>query len=216
MKLSMKTDNIVPLKKLALLAAAFCTATFAFNHNVSATPHALPPVIALGFNNDTHVVGTIKPASPADPGDVVNYVNFMISLLPGGSGTFLAPPPPPKNVQIITRSTNVFANLPQADANIVAQGGQNDTTINLGAGGVYSYLFAKYDGKNDISQVWYVGNLNGIITIPQNGPLNHGLSGWILFGPGVPPPGVPDGGATIMLLGAALAVLGTARRFLTS
>jgi VPDSG-CTERM motif len=212
----MKINNIGPLQKFALLTAAFCTATFAFNHNVSATPHALPPVIALGFNNDTHVVGTVTPASPADPTNVATYINFMIGLTPGGSGTFLAPPPPPKNTQIITRSTNVFANLPQADANIIAQGGQNDTTINLGAGGVYSYLFAKYDGKNDLSLVWYVGNLSGTITIPQLGPLGHGLSGWILFGPGGTPPGVPDGGATIMLLGAALGALGIVRRYIMS
>jgi VPDSG-CTERM motif len=34
----------------------------------------------------------------------------------------------------------------------------------------------------------------------------------LVFGPGVP--GVPDGGTTVMLLGAALGALGMARRFL--
>lgn len=111
-----------------------------------------------------------------------------------------------------TRTNNVFANLPNADANIIAQG--TTTTINLGTGGVYTYLFAKYDGQNDFSQVWYVGNLSGTLTIPADGPLGHGLSGWILFGPGTP--GVPDGGTTAMLLGAALGALGMARRFLRS
>jgi VPDSG-CTERM motif len=211
MKLTMKTDNIVPLKKLALLSAAVCAVMLAFSQNASATPHPLPPVIALGFN-DTSVVGTITPASPADPVDVANYINFMIGLMPGHSDIFLAPPPPPKNTQIITRSTNLFANLPLADANIVAQGGPNDP-INLGAGGIYSYLFAKYDGKNDSSIVWYVGNLSGAITIPLNGPLGKGLSGWILFGPGTGVP-TPDGGATVMLLGTALGALGMVRRFL--
>ena len=78
---------------------------------------------------------------------------------------------------------------------------------------VHSYLWAKYDGPNDKAEVWYVGDLSGIITIPasDNG---YGLSGWTLFGPGVP--GVPDGGTTAMLLGAALGALGMARRFLTS
>ena len=47
--------------------------------------------------------------------------------------------------QTMTRSTNFFANLPNADANIVAQG--TSTTIDLGAGGVYTYLFAKYEEK---------------------------------------------------------------------
>ena len=101
---------------------------------------------------------------------------------------------------------------PITNANIVAQG--TSTTIDLGAGGVYTYLFAKYDGRNDNSQVWYVGDLSGTITIPENGPRGHGLSGWILFGPGTP--GVPDGGTTVMLLGAALGALGIARRYIMS
>jgi hypothetical protein len=204
----MKTNNIVPPKKLALLAWAVCAGMLAFAQNASATRLPLPPTPALAFN-DTRVVGTISPASPADPGDVVNYVNFMIGLTPGTSADFLAPPPPPNNVQHITRSTNLFASLPNAlVAGAVSGGG---TTIDLGAGGVFSYLFAKYDGKNDLSLVWYVGDLTGTITIPQLGPLGHGLSGWILFPPGSQ---VPDGGTTVTLLGAALGALGMARRFL--
>jgi VPDSG-CTERM motif len=39
------------------------------------------------------------------------------------------------------------------------------------------------------------------------------LVGWTLFGPGGVP-GVPDGGTTAMLLGAALGALGIARRFM--
>jgi hypothetical protein len=190
--------NLTPVRKLALVSAVLCGALLAFSPNASA--------LALQFN-DTHVVGTITPASPADPGNVVNYVNFMIGLAPGASGDFHNPP----HTQHITRSTNLFASLPTAlEAGAVTGTG---TTINLGAGGVYSYLFAKYDGQNDISQVWYVGNLSGTITIPQNGPTGHGLSGWILF-----PPGgqvhAPDGGTTVMLLGVALSTLGMARRYL--
>jgi hypothetical protein len=191
--------NIIPTNKLAMLSAAFCAAMLAFSPSASA--------LDLAFD-DTHVVGTVTPANPADPGDRANYINFMIALTPGTDGTFH----PGQN----ERSTNLFANLPQADANIIAQSTPNnpETTIDLGAGGVYSYLFAKYDGPNDLSQVWYVGDLSGIITIPADGPLGYGLSGWILFGPGGTP--VPDGGTTVMLLGAALGALGMARRFLMS
>jgi hypothetical protein len=130
--------------------------------------------------------GSFRPTSP----------NYMITLDPGQSCTFSG--------QTVTRSDNVFANLPNADASILAQSDPQNpsTTIDLGAGGTYTYLFAKYDGRNDNSQVWYVGDLSGTITIPENGPRGHGLSGWILFGPGTP--GVPDGGTTVMLLGAAL------------
>jgi VPDSG-CTERM motif len=185
--------HLIP--KFALVSAAVCAVMLAFTPNANA--------LALTFT-DQYGVGTISPGSPADPADVATYVNYMLTLDPGQSGTFSG--------QTITRSNNVFANLPNANANILAQG--TSTTINLGTGGVYTYLFAKYDGKNDNSQVWYVANLSGIITIPALGPLGHGLSGWILFGPGTP--GVPDGGTTVMLLGAALGALGVARRYLSS
>ena len=42
-------------------------------------------------------------------------------------------------------------------------------------------------------EVWYVGDLSGIITIP--GTDGHGLSGWTLFTAGGQ--GVPDGGTTV-------------------
>jgi VPDSG-CTERM motif len=196
--------NIVPPKKVALLSAAVCAVMLAFAQNASATPHALPPDIALAFN-DSHVVGTVTPATPANPADVAGYINFMIGLTPGTSGTFHNPP----HTQTITRSTNLFGSLPNALVPGAVSGG--GTTINLGAGGVFSYLFAKYDGQNDISFVWNVADLTGTITIPAIGPLGHGLSGWILFPPGGQ---VPDGGATVTLLGAALGVLGVVRRYL--
>jgi hypothetical protein len=85
------------------------------------------------------------------------------------------------------------------------------TTINLGAGGVYTYLFAKYNGFG--SDVWYIGDLSGIITIPRFGG-GCGLTEWTLFGPGVP--GVPDGGITAMLLGVAFGVLGLAKRYIAN
>jgi hypothetical protein len=82
------------------------------------------------------------------------------------------------------------------------------TTISLGAGGVYTYLFASYCPLG--AEVWYVGDLHGIITIPSIWK-RWGLVQWTLFGPGTT--GVPDGGTTVMLIGAALVVLGVVRRF---
>jgi hypothetical protein len=75
--------------------------------------------------------------------------------------------------------------------------------------GVYSYLWATYTARRTVGQIWYIGDLSGEITIPDI----PGLGGWTLFGPGGVP-GVPDGGTTVMLLGAALGALGMARRFL--
>jgi hypothetical protein len=54
----------------------------------------------------------------------------------------------------------VFKSLPSAVS--AASGGGR--TLNLRSAGLYTYLFATYDGYG--SEVWYVGNLSGIITIP--------------------------------------------------
>jgi hypothetical protein len=200
MKLTMKINNIVPLKSLAVLAAAFCTATFAFNHNASAIPHAMPPSINLTIG-DNHELGFVEFGIPSGDQDRTNYVNHLIGMALGTTDQALG--------QTFTRSNNDFGPLPTA---VFSHNGTG-TSVDLGAGGLYTYLFAKYDGPNYGSEVWYVGDLSGIITIPATAG-GYGLSGWTLFGPGVP--GVPDGGTTAMLLGAALSVLGVARRYIMS
>src|SRR5258707_5607723 len=186
--------NIIPTNKLAVLLPAVCGKMLSFSHNASADA-------TLGFFPDTHVVGTISPGAPADPADVATYINFMTALTPGTAGTFAG--------QTIARSTNTFGSLPTATA--VGSVSGTGTTIDLNALGTFTYLFAKYDGQNDLSQVWNISGLTGVITIPADGPLGYGLSGWILFGP---TGSVPDGGTTVMLLGTALGALGMARRFL--
>jgi hypothetical protein len=200
MKLTMKINNIVPLKNLAVLAAAFCTATFAFNHNASATPRPMPASINLTIG-DSHELGFVEFGIPSGDQDRTNYVNHLIGMALGTTDQALG--------QTFTRSNNDFGPLPTA---VFSHNGTG-TSVDLGAGGLYTYLFAKYDGPNYGSEVWYVGDLSGIITIPATAG-GYGLSGWTLFGPGVP--GVPDGGTTAMLLGAALGVLGVARRYIMS
>ena len=197
--------NIVP-SKVALLFGAACAVMLAFAQNASATPHPHPANTNLAFD-DSHVVGTVTPGAPANPASVADYINFMITL--GLGQTVVHDFGQPEGVQSVGRSNNTFGSLPNVSAAGAVSG--TGTTIDLGAGGVFTYLFAKYDGQNDLSFVWNVADLSGIITIPALGPLGHGLSGWILFGGGQ---GVPDGGTTVMLLGAALGALGMARRFL--
>jgi hypothetical protein len=184
--------NIVPTQKLALLSAAVCAVMLALSHNASA--------LAIG---DSQELGFVDPGLPTGDANRTLFVNTMIGLALGDSTHVIIGP----HDNLVIRSNNNFASLPTA---IFAQNGTG-TTIDLGAQGTFTYLFAKYDGPNFGSEVWYVGNLSGIITIPNKGG-GFGLSGWTLFtGDGV---GVPDGGATVMLLGAALGVLGAARRFL--
>ena len=85
------------------------------------------------------------------------------------------------------------------------------TQVDLGTGG-FTYLIGKYDGPNGASAVWNVQGLTGIVDDSFFGladtlafPIGRSLAG---------DGGVPDGGTTVMLLGAALGALGMARRFL--
>ena len=166
---------------------------------------------------DTHDLGSVYFGIPSGDADRELYTNYLISLPPGTGNPGPNPMPVPgAGGQSYTRSLNnpLGGNYP--GAHFALNGGTN--TVNLGAMGTYTYLFAKYDGPNGGSEVWYVGNLSGIITIPTNGlyenGYQYGLSGWTLFtGGGVP--NVPDGGATLMLLGSALGGVGLLRRFLS-
>jgi len=188
--------------KFALVSVAVCALMLGLGHNASATPHAMPPSISLAIG-DGHELGFVNFGIPSGDADRLNYVNHLIGMALGSEDNAFG--------QHFTRSNNAFGQLPQA----VLAGHVNgtSTSINLGAGGLYTYLFAKYDGPNYGSEVWYVGDLSGIIEIPATAG-GYGLSGWTLFGTGVP--GVPDGGITAMLLGTALGALGLARRFLLS
>jgi hypothetical protein len=154
--------------------------------------------------SSANVVGTITPGAPADGADVATYINNLISLGLGQSDTFSG--------QNVTRSNNDLGSLPNA---VFLNSGTDlgtGTTIDLGAGGADTYLFAKYDGQNDESLVWDVANESGTITIPINGPLGHGLSGWILFGPSSSPSSVPEPSSLILLGIGALGFFGPVRR----
>jgi hypothetical protein len=180
--------------KLALVSAAVCALMLAASHNASA--------LTIGDNQE---LGFVEFGIPSGDANRTLYVNTMIGLSLGGSANVTVG----AHDNFVTRSNNDFGPLPTA---VFALNGTG-TTIDLGNGTLYSYLFAKYDGPNYGAEVWYVGNLSGIITIPATAG-GYGLSGWTLFGPGGQ--GVPDGGTTVMLLGAAFGALGLARRFLAS
>jgi hypothetical protein len=188
--------KIISTKKLAMLSAAFCAVMLAFSHNASA--------LTIG---DSQELGFVDRGLPAGDADRTLFVNTMIGLALNGSTHVIIGP----HDNLITRSNNNFGPLPTAIFALNSPGGDNPpTTIDLGTG-LYSYLYAKYDGPNYGAEVWYVGNLSGSITIPATGG-GYGLSGWTLFGPGGR---VPDGGITVMLLGLALGALGIARRFMS-
>ena len=191
--------NIIPINKLAVLFAAACAVMLAFSQNASALTVPMPATINLTIG-DAHELGFVEFGIPSGDSDRLTYVNHLIGMALGTSDQ--------ADGQTYFRSNNDFGPLPPAVLTGLVDG--TSTTINLGTGGTYLYLFAKYDGPNYGSEVWYVGDLSGIITIPATAG-GYGLSGWTLFGSAG---SVPDGGTTVMLLGTALGALGMARRFL--
>lgn len=187
--------NIIPSTKLALLCTAFCAAVLAFSNNAQA--------LTIG---DAHELGFVNFGIPSSEADRALYTNHLIGMATGTSDQ--------ADGQTYFRSNNSFGPLPTAVVVTPTVTTPNPTatvSINIGSG-LYTYLFAKYDGPNYGSEVWYIGDLSGTITIPGFAG-QYGLSGYTLFGPGGVP-GVPDGGTTAMLLGMGFGALGMARRFL--
>ena len=156
--------NIIPTTKFALLLTAVAAALLTF------TPSAR--ALTIG---DAHELGFVNFGIPSGDADRTTYVNHLVGMALGTSDK--------ADGQTYLRSNNTFSPLPTA---VWASNGTS-TTINLGSG-LYTYLFAKYDGPNYGSEVWYVGDLSGNITIPATAG-GYALSGWTLFGPGTP--GVP-------------------------
>jgi hypothetical protein len=79
----------------------------------------------------------------------------------------------------------------------------------------WTYLIAKYDGPNGGSMVWYLAGTVESVSVPAKwGPstTSYDISHYTLFNP----TSVPDGGATLALLGCALVGLGVIRRSLSS
>lgn len=199
----MKT-RVTSIRKLAVLWF-ICAVTLVSVNNAKA--HRLPlPLIDLAMG-DQRELGQVHPALSQGNAAITQYVNFMIGLSLGGSGRVIIGP----HDNLVTRSMNNFGALPSAAA-LALRGKalRAKETIDLGTQGTYHYLFAHYGGpRGGFAEVWYVGDLSGMITIPGNA-FRHGLSGWALF---TAPTGVPDGGATVTLLGSALAVLALVRRW---
>ena len=113
---------------------------------------AAGPASALIIGDD-HDLGYVEFGIPSGDADPTAYVNHLIGMDLGTSDTALG--------QTFTRSNADFGALPTA---VFALNGTS-TAINLGTTD-YVYLFAKYDGPNYGSIVWYVGDLDGIITVP--------------------------------------------------
>jgi hypothetical protein len=160
--------------------AALWTVVCTLGLVLSSTSPVLGGGAATTLNfGDTHELGSLVTGLPGADSDHLTYVNRLAHM---GVGTSNA-----ADGQTYTRSGNEFGHLANALLDGLVSGTGN--SVNLGAGGVYSYLFAKYDGPSDGAWVWYVRDQAGTITMPSlHG--GNGLSGWTLF---VEDPIQPDG-----------------------
>jgi len=183
-------SNTVLRNKFLLFCMAFCGVALVPSHDAKA--------IGLGIG-DSHELGFLWPGiqKKTDNQDKASSVNHLIGMALGMIEV--------SHGEVYFRSNHDFESLPAATSG--RNGGGR--MINFRTAGLYTYLFATYSGYG--TEVWYVHNLSGIITIPFL-VSGHQLTGWTLFGAaGI---GVPDGGVTVMLLGVALGVLALARSFL--
>jgi hypothetical protein len=173
-------------------------------------------------NSSQYLVGTVIPGLQGNGGQAQRDALMTNNLLAMGLGAQSGGSP------LYSRSFNNFGSLPAATATgAVLSGaiadGTTAVTVNLGAG--FQYLVAAYDGPNGGVAVFNVAGLTGTVDLYRYAkPLANGnlvgsnvarqgyfkMTHWTLLNP----TGVPDGGATLMLLGAALGALGMTRRFL--
>jgi hypothetical protein len=184
------------MRKLAYLAA------IALAFGVLAGLPGAAQADPLDFD-DAYDLGSVTPGEPSSIAEERAYINHLVGMAVNTSETFA--------FHDYVRKSVSCGTCPAATGGIKYDTGNN--VVDLGTGG-FTYLLAKYDGPSGGSEVWNVQGLTGIVTIPlfwENGTL--GLSHWTLFGGAG---GVPDGGTTVMLLGAALGALGMARRYIMS
>jgi len=187
-------------------------------------------ILEMTYNDGTnhssqYLVGTVLPGTQGGGGQAQRDADMTNQLLSMGLG---AQAIVPAGGSLYSRSFNNFGSLPAATATGAVLGtgildGTTPVTVSLGTG--FQYLVAAYDGPNGGVAVFNVAGLTGSVDLyryarPEaNGNLTgsntaqqgfYKMTGWTLLNP---TGAVPDGGTTVMLLGAALGALSMTRRF---
>jgi hypothetical protein len=153
---------------------------------------------------DPRYLGEIDPGTPSDPASEVTYINQLIGMAVNTTASV--------GGNDFDRSDNQCGGAgggSTIDACPLAVLGGADTG-NDPSGSVdvtgWTWLYAKYGGD---AHVWYVGDLTGLQSVPLNNVGGQGQSHYALYNPTVT---VPDGGATLGLLGLGMLGLGFLRR----
>jgi hypothetical protein len=77
----------------------------------------------------------------------------------------------------------------------------------------FEYLVVKYDGEQGSALIFNVADITGDVQVPNNDFEGKTPNKYLLFNAAsTPPPSVPDGGATVALLGVGSLALAALRR----
>ncbi len=188
--------------------------------------------------SSNYLLGTVIPTIEGNGGQAARDAAMTNTLIGMSTGAQMGGNPGTMSNPLYSRSFNSFSPLPVATttgtqfASGLGSGSGSTVSIDLNHTGTFTYLVVTYDGQNSGVAVWDIAGLTGTITFTAYGkpelqgvgPLETGnllngasnsqyrITGWTLLNP----TSAPDGGATVMLLGAALGALGMVRRFIMS
>ncbi len=174
----------------------------------AATAQATPITLTIG---GAYYIGKVDPSQPANEASQAGYINYLLDM---GTGTTSAS-------KMYTRSALACGDTIECvdvtatgadrinhdpDKNIIA----DLTNLDLSS---WTYLLAKH---GTASYVWYVAGQKDVTLLEKHSPVEkRGLSHFTLFNPITLTPDtqtVPDGGATLGLLGLGMVGLGYLRR----
>ena len=184
---------------MTLFAVVSLLTLFLSAGNAAAGPVTLVDPL---LTSDPLFVGWYHPPEPADPLDEVAYINELIKHVPGDGEVQVG------DFYYDRSASPLDGPLPLA---ILADAIKDDDPVigaNIDVTG-YTYLVGKYDGRNAGALVWLVSGMTDPVILPAKwGPSTkqYGLSHYSLYR------SVPDGGATLVLLGGALMGLAALRR----
>jgi hypothetical protein len=219
----MKTRNIT---KWLMASMAFGLVSFATERANA--------ILEMSYTTDSpNLLGTVLPGQVSPPGQAEHDAAMTNFLLGMASQTHIT-----SNGSFYSRTTWPGGNTASSTGAVVASGFSDGTTaisIDLSQFGTFQYLVATYGDKDDPNggvAVWNISGLTGTIQIyryakPQivNGHYTGNLVGRNTAQPGcylitswtlLNPTGVPDGGATALLLGFGLGAVALGRRCLAS
>ena len=157
---------------------------------------------ALGVG-DSDYIGSIDPATPASAFGEVTLINHLLDAPAGSSQVTGLSSPFHDPVDLFRTGNDCGGTCPDATEAGEDQGNSPSGSVDVTG---WTYLLAKY---GQVAHVWYVGGTSGFVDVPLDAT-GGGQSHYSLYNPGTTT--VPEGGSTLMLLGAGLAAVGALRR----